>query len=351
MPPTPHTPHPNIPPLDQRQRVLDLHADPLLIHRLFGYDLARKHRAGIPGQPFFWHTDLPRMREAGYLGVCLGVHYWPWSSEGGWAELRHQVALADRYAASTPNCIRVRCADDWDTVQRTPDALGVAVGVEGAHMLNGRLDRVPLLADLGVSYLTLAHFVGNVGVSPSMGRGANTTRGLTTWGRALIRALNDAGVAVDVAHVNRPGVLDACATTRAPLLCTHTGAAALSPSARNLSDAELDAVAATGGVIGVIFGPHFLIGALHTSSEAIVNHIEYIAARVGVQHVAIGTDYDGWMPAIPYDQRDCRDISQVTRGLLRRGFSQDDVAAISHGNALRCLKAAWAARSIYYPTV
>lgn len=321
-------------------KVLDLHADPLLIHRLFGYDLTKKHAAGISAQPFFWHTDIPRMREAGYLGVCLGIHYWPWSSEGAWAEMQTQIRIVDEITSKIDGCVRIRCADDWEKVQQNPNAFGVAVGVEGAHMLNGRLDRVPALADLGVAYLTLAHFVGNVAVAPSMGRGANSHQGLSPWGHRLISSLNDHGITVDVAHVNRPGVLDICAASRAPILCSHSAAASLYPSPRNLSDPELDAIASTDGAIGVIFGPHFLIGSLRTSSDAILNHIEYIAHRVGTRHVAIGTDYDGWMPAIPYDQRDCRDTVKVSAGLLNRGWSERDVALVLHGNALRVLRAA-----------
>jgi membrane dipeptidase len=338
-PPSPILPSPPQTAFHLRTRLLDLHADPLLQNRLFGYDLTIKHPPGIYAQPFLWHTDIPRMIEAGYLGVCLGVHFWPLNCEAAWREMNKQIDIVDEIASKTEGCVRVRSANDWEKVQQS-GKLGLAVGVEGAHMLNGRIERVEMLLKRGVSYLTLAHFVGNAAVSASMGFGANNTKGLTPWGRDLVAALNAHGVPIDVAHVNRPGVLDVCAVTRTPLLCTHSGAYTIHATPRNLRDEEIDAIAATDGTIGVIFGPHFLAGNVWCSTHTILDHIEYIADRVGVRHVSIGTDYDGWMPAIPYDQRDCRDTVKVSAGLLNRGWSERDVALVLHGNALRVLRAA-----------
>ncbi len=73
--------------------LLDLHVDSLIVNRLFGYDPLKRHRAGRPGQPLFWHADLPRMREAGYGGACMGVHYFPWESEAGWRECLMAVVI------------------------------------------------------------------------------------------------------------------------------------------------------------------------------------------------------------------------------------------------------------------
>ena len=206
-------------------------------------------------------------------------------------------------------------------------------------MLNGRIERVEELSKLGVSYLTLTHFSANAAATPSMGRGANERDGLTALGRRLIRELNQWRIAIDLAHVNTPGVLEACALTEVPLFCTHTGVKGVHDHARNISDGEIDAIAKTGGVIGIIFGPLFLSGKLRASTEIALDHLEYVVRRVGVEHVALGSDYDGWLPTILSDHRDCRDILRLVDGLVERGYSLEEVEMIKGGNALRVFKA------------
>lgn len=316
---------------------LDMHVDFILQRRLFGYQPARKHRAGIPGQPFFWHCDLPRMQEAAYAGAILGVHYWPWQSEGAWRECLRQIDAIDALCES-PNARRVRCWNDWQQA-RDAQQIALGVGVEGAHQLNGKLERVETLAQRKITYLTLNHFSKNHAATPGLGRGANETDGLSGWGVELVQELNRWGIAVDVAHVNGPGVLHACRISKVPVLCTHTGVRALFNTGRNLGDAQIDAIAATGGVIGIIFGPMFLNGAIRGTTEDIADHIDYVVRRVGVDHVGFGTDYDGWMFSIPKDQRDCRDSIKLTKILLQRGYSENDIYKMYRGNTLRVLQA------------
>lgn len=315
---------------------VDLHVDSIIQQRLFGYDVRRRHRPGVRGQPFFWHADLPRMQDARYAGACMGIHYWPWQSERGWREMNRQIDYLDQVAARDERVLRVREPADWLRARET-GRIALQPGVEGAHMLNARLERVAELAARHPAYLTLTHFSKNAAATPAMGRGANERDGLTDFGRDLIRALEDHDILVDLAHVNTPGVLDACKVARRPVLCTHTGVRGVHPHARNISDAEIDAIAQTDGVIGIIFAPGFLAGKLRASSEIVVDHIEYVIARVGIRHVAIGSDYDGWLPAIPNDQRDCRDIHRISDILLARGHAPDNVARIMHHNALEML--------------
>ena len=179
-------------------------------------------------------------------------------------------------------------------------------------MLNGDIERVRTLAERRVAYLTLTHFSKNAAATPSMGRGANEVDGLSGFGRELIAALDEAHIPVNLAHVNTPGVLEACAVASRAVLCTHTGVKGVHDHARNITDEEIDAIAETDGVIGVMFAPVFLAGKLRADTGCVVDHIEYIIDRVGMRHVALGSDYDGWLPTIPSDHRDCRDIVKVT---------------------------------------
>ncbi|MFB6375169.1 MAG: dipeptidase, partial [Bradymonadaceae bacterium] len=186
-------------------------------------------------------------------------------------------------------------------------------------------------------YLTLAHFSSNAAATPSIGRGANESDGLTPFGRDLIITLEEYDITVDVAHVNTPGVLDACEAADQPVMCTHTGVRGGHDISRNLTDEELDAIAETDGVVGIIFAPIFLAGRLLAPSEIVADHVEYVADRIGIRHVAIGSDYDGWIPTIPSDQRDCRDVGQVYGELERRGWYEAEIEAVAGGNALEVL--------------
>lgn len=329
--------------------VLDLHVDSIIQQRLFRYDVRRRHRAGVGGQPLFWHADIPRMVEAGYRGACMGVHYWPWESEKGWREMKRQIAYLDDVAATDERTLRIWSHSDWERA-RAEQKLALVPGVEGAHMLNGRIERVAELAELGVAYLTLTHFSTNSAATSSMGRGANQVEGLTAFGRQLVRELNRYGVAVDLAHVNTPGVLDACEVSESPLFCTHTCARSLHDSPRNITDAEIDAIAATGGVMGIIFAPAYLCGKLRCDTEVALDHLEYIAERVGVEHVAIGSDYDGWLPTILSDHRDCRDIVRIAEGLRRRGWREGDLQKVKSENALRVLQEVEAKAEVRIPS-
>ncbi len=316
---------------------IDLHVDSIIQQRLFRYDLRRRHRRGIKGQPLFWHADIPRMIEAGYQGACMGIHYYPWESERGWRELRRQIGYLDEVAEGDARTLRVRSSKDWERA-REQGKLALAPGVEGAHMLNGRIERVAALAEMGVVYLTLAHFSTNSAATVSMGRGANERDGLTAFGRRLIEELNRHGVGIDLSHVNTPSSLDACAISRAPVFCTHTGVKGVHDHSRNISDAEIDAIASTGGVIGLIFAPLYLSGKLRLRTVDALEHLDYIVQRVGIDHVALGSDYDGWLPTILSDHRDCRDMIRVTDGLRQRGYSAEAIEKITRTNALRVFR-------------
>lgn len=321
--------------LQRSAGLIDLHVDFLLQWRLFGYRPRRRHRALLLGQPCVWHADVPRMRDAGYAGACLGIHFLPVESEWGWRAARNQIDDLDRLARDDPRLLRGRDAADF-TAARAGSRLCLIPGVEGAHILAGRIGRVEDLARRGVAYLTLTHFSANRFATPSMGRGANERDGLGRAGRDLVRELNRVGIAVDCAHVNTPGVLDACRTSRAPVLVTHTGVKAVHPHRRNLADLAIDAVAATGGVIGIMASPVFLAGTRRATTEVVVRHIDHVVQRAGIAHAAIGSDYDGWIP-IPSDQRDCRDVVKVTDGLMRLGYGESELKMVLGDNFLRVL--------------
>ena len=319
--------------LHERFGVIDLHVDSILQQRLFGYDLSKKHRAGIKGQPFFWHADVPRMLEAGYAGACLGIHYWPKETPNAFVECLRQIDYLDRLADEDSSVVRVRRGSEW--ADTSGDRLAIAPGVEGAHMLDGDLGNLERLCDRGIAYLTLAHFSKNSAATPSMGRGANESDGLSEFGRDVVGMLNERGVVVDVSHLNQRCAVEAAELSDAPVFATHSGAQSVHAHPRLLADHTVEAIASNGGTIGVIFGPSFLTGSHRATSGAAADHIEHILELVGPEHLSIGTDYDGWLPRILADHRDCRDLVRVTAELLRRGHSDDMIGAMLSRNTRR----------------
>ena len=314
-------------------KVFDLHVDCIIQQRLFHYDICKRHRSFLSGQPFIWHTDIPRMQEANYQFACMGMHYFPWENEKAWYELNRQLDYLDFVASEENGCLRIKTTDD---ILRATELgkLGLAVGIEGAHMLNGKIERVAELSKRGVAYLTLTHFSQNKFATPSLGRGKDESRGLTPFGKELVQKLNQHNISIDVAHLNRKGVFDACRLSEKPVLCSHTGAQAVHQTSRNISDGEIDAIAGTGGIIGIMFAPIFLSGKLWCKTNIVVDHIEHIIKRVGIHHVCLGSDYDGWV-TIPSDQKDCRDVILIAKELEKRGYSKIDISKIFFENAFQ----------------
>jgi membrane dipeptidase len=108
---------------------------------------------------------------------------------------------------------------------------------------------------------------------------------------------------------------------------------------RSLTDEAIRAVAETDGTIGILFGSRYLTGKFRASTEAVLDHLEHVVKAAGPRHVSVGTDYDGWLTAYPSDQRDCRDSVRLTAGLLRRGYSEEEIRGFLRDNALRVLRA------------
>jgi membrane dipeptidase len=171
----------------------------------------------------------------------------------------------------------------------------------------------------------------------------DTGPGLTAAGRALVQACNRLGVLVDLSHLNAAGFWDVARISDAPLVATHSNAHALCASSRNLTDAQLDAVAASGGVVGVNFGVNFLRAdgrrVLDTPRDEIVRHVLYLAERMGVDHVAFGSDFDG--ATISTEVGGIGGLPRLVDDLRAAGLSEEDVEKVTHGNWLRVLEATW----------
>src|SRR5581483_892481 len=177
----------------------------------------------------------------------------------------------------------------------------------------------------------------------------DTGAGLTAAGKRLVHACNRLGILVDCSHLTEAGFWDVAACSRAPVVATHSSAHALCASSRNLTDPQLDAVGASNGVVGINFTPAFLRsdGAddAATPVDEIVRHVAYVADRIGVEHVAFGSDFDG--ATMPAELGGAAGLPRLVERLRAR-FGADEVADITHRNWLRVLRQTWRPWSRYF---
>jgi membrane dipeptidase len=171
----------------------------------------------------------------------------------------------------------------------------------------------------------------------------DTGPGLTDAGVALVRRCAELGVAVDLSHLNEAGFWDVARLEAGPLIASHSGVHALVPSSRNLTDAQLDAIGRSGGLVGIVFAVSFLRedGAddPDTPLSAIVAQVRYAVDRLGVDHVALGSDFDG--ATVPAQLGDVTGLPRLIDALRADGFREDELERIAWGNWRRVLEAWW----------
>ncbi len=198
------------------------------------------------------------------------------------------------------------------------------------------------LRSLGIVWSRPNHF--GHGVQFGFPVGPDTGPGLTAAGEQLVRACNELGIMLDVSHLTEEGFWDVARVSRHPLVATHSNAFALCPSSRNLTDEQLRAVADTGGLVGINFGTADLRpdgeDDPDTPLELIYEQLEYVAELIGIDHVALGSDFEGAI--VPSEVGDASDLGLLLSDLHDRGFSSDELEKLAFGNWLRVLDDTWA---------
>ena len=239
--------------------------------------------------------------------------------------------------------VRATSADDFRDGQVT-----AIVHMEGAEPLAPDLSDLERWYERGLRSVGLVWSRRNAfaeGVPFRFPSSPDTGPGLTDAGRELVRGCNRLGILVDLSHLNEAGFWDVQRLSEAPLVATHSNAHALCPASRNLTDSQLDAVRDSGGVVGVNFAVTFLRedgrNEPATPISEIVRHIDYFTERMGVDHVAFGSDFDG--ATIPDELDGVAGLPKLVSALREAGHDDDAVAKITHRNWLRVLRETWRA--------
>jgi membrane dipeptidase len=313
------------------------------------------------------HLDLPRMRAGGMRGGVFAVftpsadeNEVPVPRQDGVLEFElapavdHSAAAA--YAGAAAGRLLAMERDgvvvvprgiaDFDTALAGDGPPAAVLHLEGAEAIDPGLESLPFwhaagLRSLGPVWSRPNAFAHGVPfVFPSS---PDTGPGLTDAGHALVRACHELGILVDLSHLNEAGFWDVAKLDAGPLVASHSGAHALCAASRNLTDGQLDAIRSSGGLVGIVFACPFLradfADSANTPIELIARHAKYVAERIGVAHVALGSDFDG--ATIPAAVGDAAGMPRVLDALRDAGFDSAEVEAIAWRNWRRVLDAWW----------
>jgi membrane dipeptidase len=319
--------------------IIDGHND--LVLRVWGGEPAR-------------HVDLDAALEAGFSGGFFALHV-PSPRTPEPTAIPYAVALPEplRYEDAsrvTGELFDVLCGLPVTRATSVDDFQGgrvtAIVHFEGAEALAADL------SNLEGWYARDLRSVGLVWSRPNaFGHGVpfefpaspDIGPGLTAAGHELVRACNRLGILVDLSHLNEAGFWDVARVSKAPLVATHSNAHALCQSTRNLTDAQLDEVARTNGVVGVNFACGFLREDGHHDADTplseILRHIDYLVERMGVDHVAFGSDFDGAL--LPAELGGVAGLPKLVAALADRGHDEVALAKLTHQNWLRVLGETW----------
>lgn len=330
------------------------------------------------------HSDLNRMKEGGvdiqiFSIFCGGEQVNPYA----WAH--REIDSVQAWVQRNPEKMAwVRNSRDLAKAVKK-GKLGTMLGVEGGHMIEDDLGKLDTLFQRGVRYMTLTWNNSTTWASSALDETTNPGSlkqlGLNDFGKSVIRRMNELGMIVDVSHNGEKTFWDVIELTTKPIIASHSSAYALCPHRRNLKDDQLRAIARNGGVVHVNFYAGFidstyeekasehrkkernkvdsLIRAgmqpdyarinvarehadeylkIRPSISLLLNHIDHIVKVAGIDHVGLGSDFDG-IEAPPRELNGAEDFPKITEGLVQRGYSAKDIKKILGGNFIRVLKA------------
>jgi membrane dipeptidase len=364
--------------IHRRAFVVDMHAD--TTQRLVDEDVDLQTRLSDG------HLDAVRANEGGLDAQFFSIWVEPDLFGGGGA---NAVKRADVQIQAVQDLTK-RHPETWELATTAADVRRIAtsgkiaalLGLEGGYAIDEKLENVERYYQMGVRYMSPAWSV-STSWAGSSGDEAGKTRGLNDFGKQVIREMNRLGMMVDVSHLSDKAFWDIVNTSTKPVIATHSGCRGITNVPRNLTDEMIVALAKTGGVVNVIFYPEHIepgysekkkkvdaeIAPLVQSASAaekggvaqkklardrvrsaeylkrlppmsvtrIVDHIDRIVKLVGIDHVGIGSDFDG-VQVVPADLKSVADLPNLTKELLRRGYSESDVDKILGGNMLRVME-------------
>jgi len=331
--------------IHQRIVSIDLHTDTPMVY-CGAFDIG-KRVGGVFNPPYTeGKVNLPRM-EQGLLDAAFMVAYIPQgerteaASKEAYDYALDRLSQLIRQEELYPEQIGiVRTADDilWHKFEGTKS---IALGLENGYAIGRDLSRLAALKQLGVSYITLCHNGNNEICDSAVG--VPEWNGLSPFGKEVVREMNRLGIMIDVSHAAETTFYDVLSESRAPVIASHSSARAICDHPRNLTDEQIKAIAEAGGVVHICLYTGFIRegsggkGIPEGTLSDAIRHINHVVGLVGVEHVGIGSDFDGGGGIIGLEADN--NLMQITVKLLERGYTEEEIAKIWSGNFLRVMKA------------
>jgi membrane dipeptidase len=352
--------------------VVDTHDDTTQRFLDGGFDLGARSDAGS--------IDIPRMKEGGLGAIFFSI--WIPSKITGPEAIKHaldQIDAVREQVRRHPNDIVLAATAAEVREARKQGKIAALMGVEGGHMIANDLSVLRSYAGLGVRYMTLTHSGNDEWADSSTDTAVH--KGLTDFGKDVVREMNRLGVMVDISHVSDKTFYDALAVSKAPLIASHSSCRAICDARRNMTDQMIKDLAAKGGVIQINYHVGFLSEEFMNADKnpeitkaiaaevekrcgdkegcqliegdritreyvhegklprvdytKIIEHIDHAVKLVGAAHVGLGSDFDG--ANMPFGMEDATKLPQITEALLRKGYSEEDVRKILGENTLRVM--------------
>jgi membrane dipeptidase len=364
--------------IHRRAIIVDMHAD--TVQRVIDENVDINKRLGDG------HLDAVRAKEGGLDAQFFSIWVEPQLFGGGGASAMKRADVQIEAIRNLP----AKHPETWELATNADDVrhasadgkIAALMGLEGGYAIDEKIENVQRYYDMGVRYMSPAWSV-STNWAGSSGDTVGETRGLNDFGKQVVREMNRLGMMVDVSHVSDKTFWDIVNTSTKPVVATHSGCRAITNVPRNLTDEMILALAKTGGVVNVIFYPEHIepgwsekkkkvdaeiASLVQQASDAepgtaaqkklardrvrseeylkrlpavsvsrIVDHIDHVVKLAGVDHVGIGSDFDG-VQAVPSDMKSVADLPNLTKELLRRGYSEADIDKILGGNMLRVME-------------
>jgi membrane dipeptidase len=280
------------------------------------------------------HTDIPRLQQGEVDLQFFSV----WVSPTAYTNYYDQaIVMRDLFYSelfANPTTIAQATTMQQALNINSQGKIAAVIGVEGGHHIENSFDKLYTLYNSGMRYLTIT-WNNSTDWAVAASDSRTLTDGLTEFGRQVIRKLDSLGVIIDVSHVGIKTIQDILELTKNPIIASHSGVRALRNSTRNLYDWQIQDIAKSGGVIGIVFYPPFLVSPTPAYISDVIKHIDYIVNMVGVDYVAIGSDFDGIGTNVVKGLEDVTKFPDLTLALLQHGYSELEVAKIMGGNFKR----------------
>ncbi|XP_002741634.1 dipeptidase 1-like [Saccoglossus kowalevskii] len=292
----------------------------------------------------FAETDIPRLRE-GHVGAQFWAAYVPCETQfqDSLRQTMDQIDVIKRFVKQYSETFQFVTTSQGILDAHYNGRIGSLIGVESGHGIDSSLATIRLMYENGVRYMTLTHNCNTPWADNNKMTRDNTSEhdGLTDWGKIVVKEMNRLGMMVDLSHVSFMTMEDALDTSEAPIIFSHSGSYSICNHERNVPDHILDKTKDNGGIVMVNFVEDF-VNCYPNKQEwsdvsQVADHIEYIANRIGVDYVGIGSDYDG-TSSLPIGLEDVSTFPNLVAEMLYRGWQQEDIEKLIGLNLLRVFR-------------